>query len=180
MQWLCPIPLVLIPSDDSMSFRGMAAGETSLPLAPHPGSFGAVRKHHTHEGIDLYCADGTSVFAVEAGVVVSIIPFTGKRVQMDWWDDTDAVLIEGESGVVLYGEVTPHPSLIVGQTVERGALLGNVKQVLLKDKGRPMSMLHLELHVAGTSEAFEWPSVGGCRPPSLLDPTDHLRTVWYK
>lgn len=175
MNWHPPIRLSLVPSDDSTSFQAMKPDETALPLAPHPGAFGVERAHHVHEGVDLYCAEGTAVQAVEAGEIVAIIPFTGAMANSDWWRDTDAVLVEGRSGVVLYGEI----SLVgkrVGDILQRGETLGQVKQVLKTDKGRPMSMLHLELHVSGTRDAYEWTRAGG-RPPSLLDPTPFLKAA---
>ncbi|MDI1226387.1 MAG: M23 family metallopeptidase [bacterium] len=175
MDWHPPINLVLVPSDDSMSFQAMKPGETALPLPPHPGAFGVERAHHVHEGIDLYCAEGTEVQAVEAGKIVAIIPFTGLRANSDWWHDTDAVLVEGASGVVLYGEISSAGKQ-VGDTVQRGEILGQVKQVLKTDKGRPMSMLHLECHTAGTRDAYEWTVASG-RPPSLLDPTPFLKAA---
>ncbi len=175
MNWHPPINLALVPSDDSLSFKGMKSGETALPLPPHPGAFGVARAHHVHEGVDLYCAEGTDVQAVEAGKIVAIIPFTGPKAGSDWWHDTDAVLVEGASGVVLYGEILPAGKQ-VGDTVARGEVLGQVKQVLKVDKGRPMSMLHLEFHAAGTKDAYEWTAEKG-KPPSLRNPTPFLRAA---
>lgn len=170
MTWYIPIPLRLIPTRDGESFRHMAEGETGLPLTGHPGSFAHVRKYHTHEGVDLYCPEGTPVYAVEPGNVVAVIPFTGSKVGSgEWWHDTDAVLVEGDSGVVVYGEVIPVTK--VGSRVEAGQLIGNVTQVLKKDKGRPMTMLHLELHQKGARDAPEWTTQ---RPATLLDPTPFL------
>jgi hypothetical protein len=174
MSWHPPINLALIPSDDSMSFQAMKPGETALPLPPHPGAFSVARAHHVHEGVDLYCAEGTAVEAVEAGTIVAIIPFTGPKADSGWWHDTDALLVEGASGVVLYGEIETNKQ--VGDTVQRGETLGQVKQVLKTDKGRPMSMLHLELHDTGTRDAYEWTAAGG-KPPSLRDPTPFLKAA---
>lgn len=174
MRWLSPISLKLVQSSDSMSFQTMPFGSTALPLLPHPGAFSAVRKHHIHEGVDLYCEVGTPVYAVEDGKVTAVIPFTGPQVQMDWWMDTDAVIVEGASGAVLYGEIKP--LVKVGETIIRGQKVGTVLQVLTKDKGRPMAMLHLELHTPGTTEAFEWTQWNeNGRPASLLDPTPLLQ-----
>lgn len=174
MSWLSPLKLKLIPTDQSESFMNMKDGETGLPLAPHPGAFGVQRKHHFHEGVDLYCPDGTPVYAVEDGRVVKIMPFTGAAAGMDWWEDTDAVLIEGVSGVVVYGEITPATK--EGADVRAGDLIGHVKRVLKVDKGRPMSMLHLELHDHGARQAPEWP-VDGEKPETLRDPTAFLKAA---
>ena len=171
MIWHSPIKLKLIPSADSLSFKAMKTGEAALPLPPHPGAFGFRRQHHIHEGVDLYCPEGTAVHAVESGEVVAVIPFTGAKAGSDWWQETDAVLVEGASGVVVYGEISPIVAL--SQQVAAGDVLGHVKTVLKEDKGRPMSMLHLELHDHGARDALEWP-VNGDRPKTLKDPTPYL------
>jgi murein DD-endopeptidase MepM/ murein hydrolase activator NlpD len=178
--WLNPVKLTLVATGDSLSFKDMKPGETGLPLGPdHPGSFGFVRKHHVHEGVDLYTEDGAEVSAVEDGVVVNIEPFTGPKAGYPHWLDTDAVLVEGESGVVVYGEITPRADLKIGQRVIAGELVGNVVPVLRNDKGRPRIMLHMELHEAGTPKTYEWTlSPDGdkmkTKPPSLRDPTPLL------
>lgn len=173
--WHSPLPLALIPTNDSLSFQRMAPGETGLPLAPHPGAFGVLRTHHTHEGVDLYAPHGTPVFAVEPGVVVAVKPFTGPHAgpTLAHWLNTWAVFVEGPSGVVVYGEV--EPAVTVGATVSAGETLGTISTVLVKDKGRPRAMLHLELHVAGSRIAPEW-LVHDERPSQLLDPTPYLMT----
>lgn len=127
-----------------------------LPVSGHPGSFGHRRKHDVHTGIDLYCVEGTLVFPVEPGSVVDIIPFTGPKAacpsfpDQSWWNDTSAVLVQGKSGLVVYGEIKPDPDLEIGQKVW-GQPLGTVIPVLPKGKERPdipghsRAMLHLEL-----------------------------------
>ena len=167
--WLVPIPFTLVITNNRD--HKVAIGETQLPIAPHPGAFAVHRKHHTHEGVDLYCPEGTEVCAVEDGTVVAVIPFTGMLATppSPWWRDTTAVLVEGATGVVVYGEIS---SLVeVGEHVSRGQPLGHVKRVLLRDKGYPTTMLHLELHQHGTRNAFDWIDV---KPLSLLDPTPYL------
>lgn len=164
----------LFPSLGSDDFRTFEPGQTGVPLGPdHPGAFGYPRKHHTHEGVDLYCPEGTPVAAVEDGVVVSIIPFTGEAAipPSPWWHDTWALLVEGDTGVVVYGEITLSHGYWPGDIIRAGEIIGHVKQVLKEDKGRPMSMLHLELHRHGTKDAVDWVEY---RPETLLDPTEHL------
>lgn len=171
MTWHNPLPLKLVPTDDSMSFQRMAPDETGLPLALHPGAFGVRRANHTHEGVDLYAPHGTPVFAVEDGMVVAVKPFTGPHAGLPWWLDTWAVFVEGPSGVVVYGEVAP--MVEEGAKVHAGQQLGAVTTVLSKDKGRPRSMLHLELHAPGSRSAPEWLE-HDARPAVLRDPTAHL------
>lgn len=174
MVWNNPLPVDLIPTGDGESFSTIPLGYTGLPIAPHPGAFGVQRRHHIHEGVDLYCPEGTAVRAVEPGIVVAVIAFTGEAADppSPWWNNTEAVMIEGESGVVLYGEITSIRE--VGDHVDTNTLVGFVIEVLKTYKGRPMSMLHLELHRKGTCDSLEWVVD---RPSSLLDPTSHLLDI---
>lgn len=173
MRWHNPLPYQLLPTDDSMSFLTMPAQTTGLPLAPHPGAFGVRRRFHRHEGVDLYAPQGMPVYAVEPGRVIDVRLFTGPALGHDWWLPTYGVWVDGPSGTVLYGEVAPHVK--VGQEVVAGDILGVVTRVLKVDKGRPMSMLHLELRTSGTTADIEWldPDV---QPEGLLDPTPLLLT----
>jgi murein DD-endopeptidase MepM/ murein hydrolase activator NlpD len=147
--------------------------QIEIPLPPHPGAFGVVRKFHTHEGVDLYCDDGAPVYAMESGTIVAIENFTGPAAGSPWWLDTKALLVEGEAGVLCYGEIAPESSLKVGDVVTKGQQLGAVKMVLARDKGRPRSMLHIELHIPGTTSTTAW-SHGDPRPMTLRDPTELL------
>jgi murein DD-endopeptidase MepM/ murein hydrolase activator NlpD len=160
-----------------------------MPLIPdgnHRGAFGKVRRHDIHTGVDLYCDPGTKVFAVEGGKVVAIENFTGPNADdpSPWWNDTKAILIKGESGVILYGEVTlvdTHglgDSLREGDVVEAGSHIGYAAQVLKKDKGLPMCMLHFELYKPGTDESVWWKPENP-QPENLLDPTEKLKIAFY-
>lgn len=135
-----------------------------------PGLFATQRRHDTHTGVDLYCELGTEVVAVESGVVVGIEQFTGEGAESPWWNDTWAVIIQGDSGNVVYGEIAPKVSL--GQEIEQGQLVGVVEQsVLKKFKGRPMTMLHLELMTPDQTTCVWWRDE---KPECLLDPTPFL------
>jgi len=161
-----------------------------IPISEHPGAWGVHRKHDIHTGVDLYCAKGTPVFAAESGRIIKIIWFTGKNVlgkddkPMDWWLDTQAVLVKGPSGVVVYGEITPMFQLKEGDFVGAGEQIGNVAQVLPNGKERPdikghsLSMLHIELYSSAYEnlERFVWEGweLGTPCPEKLLNPTDKL------
>lgn len=108
------------------------------------GQFGAVRKYDIHTGIDLYCEEGSIVSALEDGIVVAVEDFTGTKANSPWWNDTKAVLVEGKSGVICYGEI--EPCVNVGDLIWAGDTIG---KVLKKNKGRPTTMLHLELYEKG-------------------------------
>ena len=179
MVWNLPLPFQFIDSDDRDSFYRIPKGSTAIPLAPHPGAFGVMRKFDVHAGLDFYCPEGTPVCAVEDGTVVSIRPFTGTSVDMPWWRDTDVVMVEGKSGVVFYGEVSPSSDLKEGMRISAGQGVGENKRVLINDKGRPLCMLHLELHKHGTRIDPLWPHAEGIshaetKPASILDPTPFM------
>lgn len=152
-----------------------------IPYGPkHPGAFGVDRHLHVHTGVDLYAPHGSPVRAMEAGEVISIAWFTGPSIDMPWWNDTRAVYIEGATGVFNYGEIQEFPTLKVGDTVKQGQLIGSVMTVLKKFKGRPMSMLHLELYDHGYVDTWEEWKIGEPKPEHLQDPTPHLKRILPK
>ncbi len=181
VSWSSPVPLALVPDPLSEGFRDMPGGTTGIPMGgDHPGAFGYRRRHHVHEGVDIYVPEGTPVHAMEDGRVVKVLPFTGSIADppTTFWNDTFAVMVEGASGTILYGEIDP-VEVSEGDRISTGQIIGRVRQVLVKEKHppRPMSMLHVELHRHGTDDAYEWP-IEGPRPPSLLDPTEMLLSVY--
>lgn len=145
-----------------------------MPAPGSPAAFGVCRKHHIHEGVDLHCNETEAVYTVEAGKVVGIVNFTGPKAGSPWWLDTKAVMVEGASGVVLYGEIEPAIGLMLGEQMNVGESIGRVKRVLRTDKGAPTSMLHLELREHGYTELFDW-KLDQPRPDWLLDPTQFLK-----
>jgi len=148
--------------------------------AIHPGSFGINRHQHVHTGVDLYTAYGTPVRAMEDGKIIQISWFTGPSIDMPWWNDTRAVYVEGQTGVFNYGEIQELPMLKVGDTVKAGDLLGYVVTVLRKWKGRPMSMLHVELYDHGFVDDWKEWKIGDPKPEHLKDPTLYLLTIQSK
>ena len=81
---------------------------------------------------------------------------------------------EGKEVVILYGEIIVDESLKIGESVKKGQILGKIRQVLTKDKGRPMSMLHLEVHKHGSRDTPLWEPPEIPKPDSLLDPTPYF------
>ena len=146
-----------------------------VPINPHPGSFGAVRKYDIHCGVDLYCNNGQIVFAVEDGTIVRIEPFTGKNADCDWWLDTMCVKIEGQTGIICYGEIEPFENINVGDKVVAGQMIGYVVPVLpdrkfRRDiKGHSCSMLHVQIYKHGNLESCLHE-----RPEDGIDPTEFL------
>ncbi len=182
MTWLFPLKMKKLgPTSDSMSFQHIdVTSEVEIPIKPHVGAFGIERRHDVHKGVDLYCPQGTEVFAVEDSVLCHLRPFTGEVAGSPWWENTWAVSLAGESGIVVYGEIRPYwelggldNPLIPPREIKRGELIGFVKTVLSKDKGRPTSMLHLALHNHGVLSNGVWEK-GEPQPVGLLDPTQLL------
>lgn len=135
------------------------------PPPPH-GRFGAIRKHDCHTGVDLYCPVGTEIEALEDGVVVAVENFTGPNVGSPWWHDTQAVMVEGNCGVILYGEIDS--AVVVGQKIKAGQIVGKVLQVLKEDKGKPLAMLHLEWYTPGITASVWW-KLNEPQPRNLLN-----------
>lgn len=150
---------------------------TEIPVSPHPGSFGYVRKNHIHEGVDLYAEEGDAVIAIEDGKVLKIIPFTGEITNTPWWNNTYAIFIEHNGYILNYGELIPTEQLKEGDSIKAGQVIGHIRTVLLKDKGRPMAMLHLEMYkTTATSPVSEWP-LNTEQPEHLIDPTPLLKSL---
>lgn len=151
--------------------------KTEIPEYPHPGSFGYIRKNHTHEGVDLYANEGDAVYAMEDGVVTKIIPFTGEIANSPWWNNTYSILVKHHAFSLNYGELIPVENLKDGDIVKAGDIIGHIRTVLLIDKGRPMAMLHLEMYDKDTSEPItEW-TLGSEKPKNLMNPTDMLKDI---
>jgi murein DD-endopeptidase MepM/ murein hydrolase activator NlpD len=149
-----------------------------VPQNPHPGSFGAIRKHDIHTGVDLYVPEKNLVLAVETGHVVNVENFTGPDAGSPWWLPTKSILIEGPSGVVCYGEVEPM-GVERGTHITAGSIIGFVKPVFSEDKirkdikGHSNHMLHFELYKHGTKKSVIW-NLDEPKPKNLLDPTNNL------
>ncbi len=151
---------------------------SGIPINHHPGAFGFKRRRNIHTGVDLYTREGEHVRAVENGVIVRIDQFTGSALGTPFWLDTWAVMVEGASGVVNYGEIIPCADLQVGDHVMRHEVLGKVTPVLKPGKLRPdipghsTSMLHFELYDHGSREFAHWHT--DAKDDNLLDPTVSL------
>lgn len=140
------------------------------------GSFGAVRRHDIHTGLDFYCEEGADVPCIKEGAVIDVFQFTGIGVGSHWWNTTYAVVVECGHLIYVYGEV--NPSVRIGQRLAIGDHIGNVARVLRTDKGvTPTSMLHLEVwEKVHYKKNFTWP-LGDEKPEGLLDPKGIL-TFW--
>jgi hypothetical protein len=149
------------------------SASSDIPQGDHPGAFGARRKHHIHEGVDIYAPHASCVYAITNGVIISAYQFTGKLVGMPWWNDTWAIAVADDTGIWVYGEVYS-PCYRIGDHVKEGQCIALVEQVLKIDKGRPLSMLHLERWKPFTSpHTFLW-QLNQPQPDFLLDPTPLL------
>jgi len=159
---------------DSMSFRNInTESDVEIPVGNHVGAFGAIRRHDIHKGVDLYCPSGTPVYAVESGKVVDIRWFTGEKAGCSWWRNTMGISIEGETGVIVYGEMIVNKDIKSGDDIGQGQKLGEIEQVMKKDNGRPLSMLHFALHRHAVLSNGRW-EIGKPQPSGLLDPTNRL------
>lgn len=184
MRFPLDLEAYLTPDDEDAVSR-ISDTLTQIPFDEHCGAFGVKRAHDVHTGVDLYAPDGAPVYAMQLGVVVDVFPFTGVDANCPWWLDTKAVAIEDDDGVWLYGEIEPDTEIYKGQMVFEGQHIGRVRRVLRNDKGRPVSMLHMERYVRGTREFAPLWELDKPQPPSLIDPTLMLAyfdrgAMWYR
>lgn len=158
----------------------------SIPEGDHPGSFLKERKHHFHEGVDLYGKDGQEVYSVENGTVHKILNFTGEKANSPWWNNTDAIIIKGSSGFVLYGEIKVNSKIKEGDCISQGQLIGKITPVLKKRKNNPIAMLHFEWYSKEVNNPIELVKNKRNRDKTdslykevkkygLLDPTNKLK-----
>jgi murein DD-endopeptidase MepM/ murein hydrolase activator NlpD len=146
----------------------------SLPCGKyHPAAFGARRKYNIHTGVDLFCEHMQPLASVEDGIVVAIKNFSKNKNKSPWLNKTKAILIEGESGVVAYCNVSERPGLQVGDLVDAGEIIGNVIRINKKKRRKDICMLHLELYEKGTTKRVTW-SCNYPKPKHLKDPSPHL------
>jgi len=144
----------------------------SLPIGKyHPAGFGYSKNNNVHTGIDLYVAERTSVHSVETGTVIAIINFTGPKTPYSNLLPTQAIMIEGQSGVVLYGEIEVIEEIQIGQLIEAGSKIAHIKCAV-----PDQPMLHLELYKHGTKNSCVWKQ-GQSQPKPLLDPTSYLLSL---
>ena len=134
--------------------------------------------------MDLYCPEGTSVYAVEDGKVVDQGQFTGQKLGHPWWNDTDYVAVQGDSGVVIYGEI--QSTIPKGSFVKKGDCLGTVLTVC---KNAPHSLIRNHMNSMLHVELYQDPMQPTCltwtrnekgyneRPGNLLDPTPYLKLI---
>jgi hypothetical protein len=154
-----------------------------IPINSHPGAFGAARKFNFHEGVDLYGKEGTFVYAINPGVVISNEQFTGPGVGHPWWLTTDAVTIKSDTEYFVYGEI--QSALKVGHVVSAGDCIGVLVPVLPPEKIRTdipkhsNVMLHLEKWNFKYNESIGWRAwtTREDRPEWLEDPTNDLIEV---
>lgn len=182
-RWGIPINTISL-NDSKINFFNNISFNEYIPKYYEPGSFGFQRKFEIHNGVDIYCKDGSNVHAVEDGIVVAIKQFTGRKLNMDWWLDTWAICVKGKSGVVCYGEMGETFNFNVGDNVKRNDILGKIKAVLPIEKIRydirnhNNAMLHIQLFkdYVDDDQLLNWyPNKE--RNKILLDPTPYLQLI---
>lgn len=130
--------------------------------------FGKSRRDGTryHVGEDIPAPEGTTVRAMEPGVVLAWQGFNGPRAH--------ALLVLHDSGItVMYGEVLPDSwnrlGVHVGDRVEQ---CQSIARVGVNPKGS--TMLHLEVYAGRVMGNRRW-YVGKPPPVDLRNPSDYLR-----
>lgn len=149
-----------------------------IPTGNHPGAFGYRRKNYFHTGVDLYAFNDLNVYAVETGTIVHMGMFTGPELGHSNWNETHAIMIEGDAGVVNYGEIKPLTDLRVGDKIYAGECIGEIAPVLNEMKkdipGHSRYMLHLELYKHGSRAFSDVRLEQSLEESVFLDPTLYL------
>ena len=164
-------------SSKDFSFLDLKDEEVEIPFGPeHPGAFGIQRKHHKHEGIDLYCKENDVVLSLTNGKVIDIGKFTGASVGSDWWNETEYIAIEYKNYVIVYGELIVNSNIKINDIVSKEQELGRITPILKQNKNnRPINMLHLELYdKEHYTEPKEWIDI---KPKGLLNPIILLKEL---
>lgn len=147
------------------------------------GMFGASRDGgRRHAGIDITVPPGAcprtiisnpnsapgqcKVYAVADGKVIAYYK--------DFFDSTDAVLIDHGQYVINYTEIAPLVN--TGQEVKAGQHIGNI----IANTGAGSAMLHFEIYSAGTQSNLHWYGNDNQKPAALLDPHSFLRELLNK
>lgn len=171
-----------------------------IPEDPsHPGSFGMIRKHHIHTGVDLYChQENKPVFPFEDGEIVNMGFFTGEEIGMPWWNTTWFIAVKSGDFVTVYGEIEIEPEdsdeyfyggsvyipknkYKIGDKVTTKDKLGVVIPVVNKRhpeyENHNTKMLHVERFEADKYNiGFHQPwDEGNPKPEGLLNPTEFLK-----
>lgn len=162
-----------------------------MPQYNETGSFGAIRDDKIHTGVDLYCSDSSCVHPVEPGEIVDIGMFTNDSVATPWFNNTQYVMIKGNSGYVLYGGIEVDSDLEIGDYIDGDGCrclsdmcFGTVKSIF-KDKNQQTkirnyssSRLHIELYKKQPKNPITW-LLNTPRDNNLLDPTPYIWNFWY-
>lgn len=125
--------------------------------------FGAPRDGRHHAGIDLYGYAGDPVLAIADGTIVNTQTFHLG---------TDAVLVEHDGLVALYGEVERGSwndfGVGEGSRVRRGDPIARIGCMVGSPSNCESHMLHFEAYAPGTRGNEQW---HGTPPAELRDPT---------
>lgn len=167
-------------NNSAEKFLSSYENSVELPIESHPGSFGFKRKNHIHEGIDFYCEENDEVYSVEDGIVIDIKNFTGESVGSHWWNETQMIFIKHKNFCLNYGEIIVNKNIKIGDEINCGQHLGNVKTVLKKNKGRPMTMLHIEMYEKNIKTSVDSWNLNNQKPIGLIDPTIYFLENFFK
>jgi hypothetical protein len=140
-----------------------------LPKSNEPGSFGFINNNNINTGVDIYCKNDSSIYAMEDGEVIDVHKLNESYV----------INIKGKSGVISYGNILPSFDIYKGRFITAKTNIGKVITVLSKEINKNIrnynnEMLHIELY-----ENFEdginltW-NLNENRHNNLLDPMIYL------
>ena len=103
--------------------------------------YGSRRGERKHAGCDLYAPEGTAVFSITKGTVMSVGRF---------YKGTDEIAINHNSFIGRYCELIPSFDIKPGCKVNSGDFLGVIVSMPIKNGGNN-SMLHFEMYLGNAS-----------------------------
>lgn len=170
-----------------------ASYSQQLPRTGEKGSFWEDRGDRRHTGVDIYAPHGSSVVAVEDGIVLQVLEFTSPKL-LPYYNQTQAVLIKHFDGAILLYAQLDFVRVSPGEVVSAGEILGGLGEVLNAqciDRNAPRhirgladaeltSILHLEMYDRIPQVSLN--TLGGNAffkeyPAGLLDPTEYLSSI---
>ncbi len=164
-----------------------------LPQAGSQGAFWEDRTDRFNCGVDFYAPPGSSVIAIDGGIVLDKGLFTSPEIN-PYWNKTYYLVIKTQENIIYkYAELS---DILVrlGEHVQGGAEIGIVGEALNKDtvtdsdpfyirellyKNFPC-MLHLEMYKSPVMEVKPYSEgnfLGKFKPVSILDPNIYMMGV---
>lgn len=143
--------------------------QINSPKFQSPQDFGYPGFGKYSTGIDLECSENTQVQSMEDGIITNIKNYSGMNSDNPWWHPTKSVFIEGASGVIVYSGISPQQSIMVGNFLNEGDIIGIVKSIA-KNK----TYLNLQNYSFGEQDFINW-KFKNEQPENIYNPRNLIK-----